>query len=183
MQKAQIVELAEAMNEYDQLKNKDKSVEDITQERILKVSSKVKYALIKNWNGLKAASEAIQEILNDQFKTIGGTLNADGSGHWSDPSVPDELLIKHKNDKAKLVQEMKKIRLDNAEKSEKYSQFRKALLQEDAGEDIKKLMAIQPTEQDIECLPASLIAWYMDNDLLVEPVWPESTSLEDKKEA
>jgi hypothetical protein len=176
--KGDIMDFSAGMAEYNQIKEKDKGVKDITDERLLKLGYKVKYSIIKNHNQLKNEIEVIEEILNDQFRKIGGVIKPDGTGYWTDPQKLEDLRTKHKADKTTFKKEAKKLQDAAEKKAEKYLDFRTKLMEEPITEEKDQpkkfaLMTLAPSAQDVSLLPESLISWYMEKDLFKEPAWDE----------
>lgn len=186
----QIHELALAMQDWDAAKQKDKKIDSITDERILRISSKVKFAIIKNWKILSSVSDTIDEVLNEKFRELGGKIHPNGTGSWGDPTAGEKLLIKHKKDKSKLIDELEKIQTDTRDKQDQYDKYKKSLLAEIVSEtkdgelvpqDFTGILSIKPTEDDIELLPPSVVEWYLANDLLDEPSWSDEEKPKDDK--
>jgi hypothetical protein len=185
LSKGEILEFRAAMSEYDQIREKDKSVTDITDERMLKLGTKVKYSIIKNHNHLKDEFDALDTILNDLFRKEGGISKPDGTGYFLDPDTLEALAETHKKDKAKFKVVAKRLQKEAEINAEKYSKARKALLAEfvtDAkGKPAEfKLHGLYPSADDVAILPEALISWYMSKLLFSEPDWGTEESETEK---
>jgi len=176
--KDDILNLARAMQDWEIAKNKDKSA-DLRDERILRISTQPKYAIIKNWNKLKGDAEAMEQTINDKFREMGGLMTERG-GVWLDPEKVDSLATKHKKNREKLKAELKILK-DAAENSSKeFDEWRKSFGAEQANKGgYSGLLGIKPTEDDMDLIPESVWSWYDDHLLMTVPEF--SGDHEDKK--
>jgi hypothetical protein len=175
----QILKFTKAMNDYDILLEKDKEVK-VTEERMIQLSSNVKYTILWNRGKIKNETEAQAKVLEDKFRELGGLLLQNGMVTFMDLKESEKLKEKHKDDKTKLKPEIRKLR-DNAEENgKKYSDWEKEYLDEKPPKAKAKKLAenidlrgIKPTEHDIQILPDSLISIYLELNLCAEPVEDE----------
>jgi hypothetical protein len=162
----QILKFAGAMNDYDILVEKDKQVK-VTEERMIQLSSGVKYTILWNRGKIKNETEAQAKVLEDKFRELGGVQLQNGMATFMDMEKSKEL-----KDRKALKTEMQKLR-DQAEKNAKeYTEWEKKYLDEkpDGAIDIR---GIKPTEHDIQILPDSLISIYLELNLCAEPIEDE----------
>lgn len=179
--KGDLLDLSNAMNDYEQIREKDKQVE-ITEERILHLSGKVKYTILRNWGKLKSSAEAVETELNDEFRKLGGIMNNNGTGSFIEEEKVTNLRLKYKKDRDKFAAEVSKLQESAKKASESYADFRKKLRSEDSSETLQDIHGLYPTEDDIELIPDKLMSWYMDRLLLHEPEWSASKKEEDEKD-
>ena len=123
--KRQVRAIGHGMDEYNQLKEKDKN-EKITEERILKVGGKVKYAILKNWSKLQSEHEEIMTVITDKFRDLGGRTEKAGEGYiityLDNDAMEKAEKISKKTDRKK---EKDKLREKAKENSKKYDEFQK----------------------------------------------------------
>jgi len=174
----QIHELGQGMRDYFALVEKDKSINDVTQERMLKITWQVKYTILNNWNHIKKHFETIETIVNDKIREFGGVQLSQGNGMIAITFSDPEKIRKNNEtikDKKKLKEANDKISKAAKANADKFNAWHKEFLDSKHTGAQFNLRAIKPIESDIPLLPDRLISAYMELTLFQEPTEEKSS--------